>query len=76
MWQLEHVRGMKALYHRYEEQRRARGLKKAVERHARLSSQPGGKFSDEGGRLNKLQFLRREHMYLDWSSWHSAIRDD
>ncbi len=76
MWRLEHVRGMKALYHIYREKRHARVLAKACEKHARVSSLPAGNYSDECGRLNKLQFLRREHMYLDWSSWHSAIRDD
>ncbi len=79
MWHLQHNRGIKALYHiyeMYEEKRGAMDLKKAVERHARASSLPAGKFSDEGGRLSKLRFLRREHMYLDWSSWHSAVRDD
>ena len=76
MPQLIHVRGVRTLYHTYREKRRARGQKKAAERHARASSLPDEKFSDEGGRLNKLRFLRREHMYLDWSSWHSVIRDD
>ena len=76
MWLLQRIRRMKTLYLRYRKQRGAWDLKKAAERHARVSGLPGEKFSDEGGRLNKLRFLRREHMYLDWSSWHSAIRDD
>ncbi len=76
MWLLQRIRRIKTLYLRYRKKRVAMDLKKTVERHARASSLPAGKFSDEGGRLNKLRFLRREHMYLDWSSWHSAIRDD
>ena len=68
--------GIRALYRRYSVKRHTRQLAKAVERHARASNLPDDKFSDEGGRLDKLRFLRREHMYLDWSSWHSAIRDD
>ena len=67
---------VKTIYRLYEEKRRRRLLKKAAERHARASSFPGGEFTDKGGRLDKLRFLRREHMYLDWSSWHSAVRDD
>ena len=76
MWMLQNMRGIKALYHRHRERHQAGKLKKAVERHARASDLPGGEFTDEGGRLNKLRFLRREHMFLDWSSWHSVIRDD
>ena len=67
---------VKTIYRLYEEKRRGRCLNKAEEKHARVSNLPDEKFSDEGGRLDKLRFLRREHMYLDWSSWHSAIRDD
>ncbi len=76
MWMLQKVRGAKALYRRYREDHQARGLEKAVERHARASSLPAGNLSDGDEGLNKLRFLRREYMYLDWSSWHSAIRDD
>ena len=67
---------LKNIYRLYEEKRRRRCLNRAAEKHARVSGLPGGEFTDEGGRLNKLRFLRREHMYLDWSSWRSAIRDD
>lgn len=26
-------------------------------------------------RLDKFRKLYREHMYLEWSTWHSSIRD-
>ena len=70
------MRGIKALCHRHREKHQARQLARAVERHARESNMPAETFSDEGDRLHKVRFLRREHMYLEWSSWHSAIRDD
>ena len=59
---------VKAIYCLYEEKRRAKILTKAAEKQARVSGLPGNEFTDEGGRLDKLRFLRREHMHLGWSS--------
>ena len=63
-------------YRLYVEKRRRQYLERAAERYTRVSARPNETFSDDGEGMNKLRFLRREHMYLDWSSWHSAIRDD
>ena len=37
---------------------------------------PRHEFVHQGGRLDKVRFLRREHMFLDWTSWHSVLRED
>jgi hypothetical protein len=63
-------------YCNWRARRYQNALRKAAERHARVSQMAGLEYSDEGGRLNKLRFLKREHAMLDWSSWHAAIRDD
>ncbi|MCI0438770.1 MAG: hypothetical protein L0177_06510 [Chloroflexi bacterium] len=61
---------------RWRERRAERRARKALERQEMRSKLPGHEFSDEERALDKLRFLRREHMYLDWTSWHSAIRDN
>ncbi len=56
--------------------RAALRARKAPERQEMRSKLPCNEFSDDERALDKLRFLRREHMYLDWTSWHSAIRDN
>lgn len=69
------LRSMARQYSGWRERRCQHLIRHAAEQHALASNLPGHEFSDEGGRLNKLRFLRREHMFLDWSSWHSSFRD-
>ena len=70
------VASLKSSYRSWQARRYEQAVRKAVERHARVSNMAKLEYSDEGGRLNKLRFLKREHAVLDWSSWHAAIRDD
>lgn len=32
-------------------------------------------FSSAEGRLDKVRFLKREHMFVEWTSWTAALRE-
>lgn len=55
--------------------RYARFLREAAERRARARVLPRHEFAHQGGRLDKVRFLRREYMFLEWTSWVSALRE-
>ena len=63
-------------YHARRSLRGQQYLAEAAERHARMGTLPRHEFRHQGGRLDKVRFLRREHLFLDWTSWHSAMRED
>jgi hypothetical protein len=70
------LRSLVQWYIHWRATREARSLREAAERHARVGSLPRHEFRHQGGRLDKVRFLRREYMFVEWSSWQSALRED
>ncbi len=62
-------------YRESRARRYARFVREAAERHARARLMPRHEFTHQGGRLDKVRFLRREYMFLEWTSWVSALRE-